>query len=86
MIDVNHTSQAEYPVWAPLDREALGRWSAGEGTAEDQALLARQITDLLYAVSRNLTHVGRQFDDGQDIAIYEHALPLVEMIVKGFTD
>ena len=84
VVDVNHTSQAEYPVWAPLDREVYQRWMAGEGTEEDRALLIRQITDLLYTVSRNLTHVGKQFDDGQDIAVYEHALPLVEMIAGRF--
>jgi len=84
VIDVNHTSQVEYPVWAPLDRQAYRRWAAGEITPEDEDLLARQITGLLYTVSRNLTHVGKQFDDGQDIAVYEQALPLLEMIVGRF--
>ena len=84
LIDVHHTSQAEYPVWAPLDRDAYQRWTAGDSSAEDRALLARQITDLLYTVSRNLTHVGKQFDDGQDIPVYEHALPLVELIIGRF--
>jgi len=84
VIDVNYTTQAEYPVWTPLNREAYQRWTAGEATSEDQALLARQITDLLYTISRNLTHVGKQFDDGQDIAVYEHALPLLELIAGRF--
>lgn len=84
VIHVTHTTSAAYPVWSPIDNQVLERYLAAPNNAEERDFLTGQIVDLLYTIRENLSQVGSVFDDANDIAVYEHALPLLEMIVTAF--
>jgi hypothetical protein len=53
-------------------------------TPEGRDFLTGQIVDLLYTVRQNMMQISTAFDDANDIAVFTHALPLLEMIVGAF--
>ena len=73
VINVNDTTQPEYPVWSPIDALVYERYLKDPERAEDRTFLAGQIMDLLHTVSKNLMHFGQKFDDGKDIKVVENA-------------
>jgi hypothetical protein len=83
VVEVTGTVSRDYPVWSPIDSPALARYLV-EPAVEDRALLARQIGGLLFTVSKNLVSFSRKFDDSTDLAVAEHALPLLERIVSAY--
>lgn len=84
VINVDHTSRADYPVWSPVDIQIYERYLAKPDDQEDKDFLTKQIVDLLYTVRSNLMHFSRSFDDTNDITVGENALPLLELIVASF--
>ena len=85
VINVGHTSDRHYPVWSPIDSQYYEEYLANPGDQENRNFLARQIVDLLYTVRNNfMHHGGKKFDDANDIAVVENALPMLELIVKSF--
>lgn len=85
VIDVDYTTSAAYPVWSPIDLPIYASYLENPGNPEERDFLSRQILDLLYTIRKNLVQLDKTFDDAQDIAVYEHGLPLLEMIVAFFT-
>jgi len=85
VINVNYTTSNQYPVWSPVDFQIYEGYLAKPDNEKDRDFLTKQIADLLYTVSKNLMHIGRKFDDANDIAVVENALPLLELIVASFT-
>jgi len=85
VINVNHTCDADYPIWSPIDIQFYERYAADPDDEDCRNFLATQIVDLLYTVRDNLMHAGRKLDDANDISVVENALPLLEMIVASFT-
>jgi hypothetical protein len=85
VINVNYTSSMQYPVWSPVDFQIYEGYFTKPDHEEDRDFLTKQIVDLLYTVSKNLMHVSKTFDDANDMAVVENALPLLELIVASFT-
>jgi len=85
VINVSYTSSPDYPIWSPVDSQIYEGYLANPDNEEDRDFLTKQIIDLLYTVRKNLMHIGRKFDDANDISVVEHALPLLELIVGSFT-
>ena len=81
VIHVAHTTCVEYPVWSPVDHQIYEGYLDHLEDAEARDFLTRQILDLLYIVRENLMHFSRKFDDSNDIAVIDHALPLLDLIV-----
>jgi hypothetical protein len=84
VIKVNYTSDAQYPVWSPIDTQHYEGYLENPDNEKSRNLLARQIVDLLHAVRENFMHGGRKFDDANDIKVVENALPMLELIVTSF--
>ena len=84
VINVNDTTQPEYPVWSPIDTLIYERYMENPESFEDRTFLAGQIMGLLHTVSKNMMHFGQKFDDGKDIQVVENALPLLEQLVETF--
>ncbi len=84
VIHVNLTTDSQYPVWSPIDTQIYGAYLAQPDNQADRDFLARQIVELLAAVRENLMHGGKKLDDGNDISVVEHALPLLALIVSTF--
>ena len=84
VIHVNHTSSSQYPVWSPIDIQYFDEYLENPGDPEIRDFLARQIVDLLYTVRENFMQGGKKLDDANDLSVVEHALPMLELIVKSF--
>ena len=84
VINVSYTASTDYPVWSPIDTQTYERFLMKPNQEEDMDFLTRQIVDLLFTVSKNLMHISKKFDDGNDMTVIENALPLLEMIVAAF--
>lgn len=82
VINVQDTTDPDYPVWSPVDRHVYESYLKDPESAEDQDFLAAQVVELLHTVSKNLMHFGQKFDDGTDIQVAQNALPLLELIVE----
>ncbi|MFC2026178.1 hypothetical protein ACFLUC_03185 [Chloroflexota bacterium] len=86
VINVNYTSDSQYPVWSPIDSQYYEEYLKNPDNEENRDFLARQIVDLLFTVRKNLMHGGtKKFDDANDISVVENALPMLELIVSSFT-
>ena len=85
VINVNYTSDSQYPVWSPIDFQLFEEYLENPDNEDNKDFLARQIVDLLYTIRNNLMHGGKRFDDANDIAVVENALPMLELIVTSFT-
>lgn len=85
VINVNYTSDSQYPVWSPIDFQHYEEYLENPNDEENRNFLARQIVDLLYTIRKNLMHGGKRFDDANDITVVENALPMLELIVTSFT-
>lgn len=85
IINIAFTSRPDYPVWSPLDPQVYQTYLANPDRIQDRDFLAGQIVELLYTLSTNIMHISRDFDDGNDISVAQHALPLLEMIISSFT-
>jgi len=85
VINVNYTSDGQYPVWSPIDFQHYEEYLENPNNEENRNFLARQIVDLLYTIRKNLMHGGKRFDDANDITVVENALPMLELIVTSFT-
>ena len=86
VINVNYTSDSRYPVWSPIDIQYYESYTENPDQNEHRDFLAGQIVDLLHTVRKNLMHYGsRKLDDANELAVVEHALPMLELIVTSFT-
>ena len=84
VINVDFTSDSQYPVWSPIDSQCYEEYLGNPDDEENRNFLARQIIDLLFTVRRNFMHGGRRFDDANDNAVVKNALPMLELIVSSF--
>ena len=84
VIHVQHTSSDQYPVWSPIDFQYYQEYMADPGDPQIKDFLARQIVDLLFTVRENFMQAGKKLDDANDLSVVEHALPMLELIVKSF--
>lgn len=84
VLNINYTTRADYPVWSPIDHQIYDAYLANPDHDENRDFLARQIVKLLHTVRMNLVHFNKSFDDGNDIAVAQNALPLLEIIVSAF--
>ncbi len=86
VINVNYTSDSQYPIWSPIDLQHYEEYLKNPINEENRNFLARQIVDLLYTIRINLMHGGKnKFDDANDITVVVNALPMLELIVMTFT-
>ena len=85
VINVNYTSDSQYPVWSPIDFQLYEEYLENPDNEENRDFLAKQIVDLLYTIRINFMHGSKRFDDANDIAVVENALPMLELIVTSFT-
>lgn len=84
VIRINHTSSSQYPVWSPIDFQYYQEYLQNPGDPGIRDFLARQIVDLLHTVRENFMQGGKKLDDANDLSVVEHALPMLELIVKSF--
>jgi hypothetical protein len=84
VIHVSHTSSSQYPVWSPIDIQYYQEYLQHPGDQEIKEFLARQIVDLLFTVRENFMQGGNKLDDANDLSVVEHALPMLELIVRSF--
>ena len=85
VINVDHTSDRQYPVWSPIDFQHYEEYLKNADNEKNRNFLARQIVDLLFTIRNNfMYHSGKKFDDANDIAVVTNALPMLELIVKSF--
>jgi len=85
VVDLGLTVDSEHPVWSPVDLAAYEAYQEDPKDEERRDFLARQIVDLLYTVRANFMQGGKKFDDANDLKVVEHALPLLEMVVRALT-
>jgi hypothetical protein len=85
VINVDYTSDGQYPVWSPIDFQYYEEYLGNSDNEENRNFLARQIVDLLFTVRKNFMHAGKKFDDANDIKVVENSLPMLELIVTSFT-
>jgi hypothetical protein len=85
VINVNHTSDPQYPIWSPIDLPSYKAYLHDPSNEAHRDFLAGQILDLLYTIRLNLMHFGRTFDDAQDIEVVVKALPMLALLVGSFT-
>ncbi|MGB3701120.1 MAG: hypothetical protein WA997_07610 [Anaerolineales bacterium] len=85
VINVDYTSDSQYPVWSPIDFQYYEEYLENPENEENRTFLARQIVDLLFTVRKNFMHAGKKFDDANDIKVVENSLPMLELIVTSFT-
>jgi hypothetical protein len=85
VINVNYTSDSQYPVWSPIDFQHYEEYLENPDNEGNRNILARQIVDLLYTIRNNFMHGSKKFDDANDITVVENALPMLELIVMSFT-
>jgi PHD/YefM family antitoxin component YafN of YafNO toxin-antitoxin module len=85
VINVNCTSDSQYPVWSPIDFQYYEEYLENPNNQANRDFLARQIVDLLFTIRQNFMYGGKRFDDANDIAVVENGLPMLELIVSFFT-
>lgn len=85
VINVNYTSDSQYPVWSPIDIQHYEEYLVNPNNEENRNFLTSQIVDLLYTIRKNFMYGGKKFDDANDISVVENALPMLELIVSSFT-
>ena len=85
VINVDYTSDSQYPVWSPIDFQYYEEYLGNPDNEENRNFLARQIVDLLHTVRKNFMHGSKKFDDANDIAVVKNALPMLVLIVMSFT-
>jgi hypothetical protein len=85
VINVDYTTDRQYPVWSPIDFQSYEGYFDDPDNGESRDFLVRQIVAILYTVRCNLMHGGKRFDDANDLAVIENALPMLELIVASFT-
>lgn len=85
VINVNYTSDRQYPVWSPIDIQYYEVYLENPENGENRDFLVRQIVDLLFTIRENFMHGGQRFDDANDISVVENGLPMLELIVSSFT-
>jgi hypothetical protein len=85
VINVNYTSDNQYPVWSPIDIQYYEEYLEHPDVEGIRTFLAGQIVDLLHTIRINSMHGVKKFDDATDITVVENALPLLELIVTSFT-
>ena len=85
VININYTSDSQYPVWSPIDFQVHEDYLENPLNEENRNFLARQIVDLLHTIRENFMHGSKKMDDGNDIKVVENALPMLELIVSFFT-
>ncbi len=84
VINVNYTSDSQYPVWSPIDFQHYEEYLGNLANEENRNFLTRQIVDLLFTVRKNFMQGSKKLDDANDIAVVENALPMLELIVTSF--
>jgi hypothetical protein len=84
VLNVGYTTDAQHPVWTPIDTAEFEIFQEGGDTPARREALARQILDVLYTVRNNAFHGGKRADDANDIQVLKAALPLLVMIVNSF--
>lgn len=82
VLNVSRTINPQSPVWSPIDKQAYERYIARDWSS--QRLLTEQIVFLLYTVRNNLVHGSKSPDEANDTRVVEHAVPLLELIVRAF--
>ena len=85
VINVNYTSDSQYPVWSPIDFQLFEEYLENPDNEDNKDFLARQIVDLLFTVRENFMQGSKRLDDANDISVVENALPMLKLIVKSFT-
>jgi hypothetical protein len=85
VINIDYTSDSQYPVWSPIDFQRYEEYLENPNNEENRNFLAGQIVDLLYTIRKNIMHAGKKFDDANDIKVVENALPMLELMVTAFT-
>jgi PHD/YefM family antitoxin component YafN of YafNO toxin-antitoxin module len=85
VINVDYTTDRQYPVWSPIDFQCYEAYLENPENEENRDFLARQIVDLFYTIRCNLMHGSKKFDDANDLTVIENALPMLELIVTSFT-
>ena len=84
VLNVNHTTSREYPVWSPIDIQYYEAYLENPEDEETRDFLVKQIVELLYTVRNIFMFGGRKLDDANNLSVPENALPLLEMIVNSF--
>lgn len=85
VLNVNHTTSRDYPVWSPIDIQYYEAYLDNPDNQETRDFLIKQIVDLLHTIRNNFMSGGRKLNDANDLSIPENALPLLEIIVNSFT-
>jgi len=84
VINVDYTSEGQYPVWSPIDIQVYEGYLENPDD-EKRNFLAAQIVELLFTVRNNFMYGGKKFDDANDNKVVENALPMLECIINSFT-
>lgn len=84
VINISCTSDSQYPVWSPIDRQHYEEYLENPDNEENRDFLAGQIVAVLHTVRKNFMHSGKRLDDANDIRVVENALPMLELIVRSF--
>jgi hypothetical protein len=84
VLNVGHTTDAQHPVWTPLDTVEFEAYHQSADTQVRIDALARQILNVLYTVRNNTFHGGKRADDANDMQVLREALLLLVMIVESF--
>ena len=82
VLNVTKTIDQNHPIWSPINKSAYERYIAGDTSERD--LLAEQIIFMLYTIRNNLVHGGKNPGEENDVSVVENALPLLEIVVRGF--
>ncbi|MBN1139278.1 MAG: hypothetical protein JXM73_22065 [Anaerolineae bacterium] len=82
VIDISQTVDARYPVWSPLSTPLYRQYTRQGGDGKTQAILARQILDLLCTIRHNLTQGGDRQDEESGTEVLSRALPWLQRIVS----
>lgn len=84
VINVNYTTDKDYPVWSPIDVERYNTYIQNPRDIESEKLLTKQIIKLLYTVRNNMLHGGKIHDDANDMEVVGNATPILATIVGAF--
>lgn len=82
VLNVTRTINPQSPIWSPINKQAYGRYSAGDQSEIN--LLAEQIIFMLYTIRNNLVHGSKNPGEENDMRVVQNALPLLELVVRAF--